>query len=199
MSTNKELQEQRMKSYFVQATKEIIKAEGIKAVSVRNIASQAGYSYATLYNYFRDAKDLIFECVKEFQEEIGAYINAHKEGKKAGKEGIEAVYTGFINYFIEYPGIFELFYLEKMSDISTKPEVSEIIAKMPGNFAKEEWDYCIEKQKLTPQQATQVCSQLNLLSIGLLICFLNRRYPGDYKEFQKTMKQQLKLILDSLY
>ena len=50
----KEIQEQRMRGYFIQATKEIIKGEGIKSVSVRNIADRAGYSYATLYNYFKD-------------------------------------------------------------------------------------------------------------------------------------------------
>ena len=59
----KQIQEQRIKSYFIQATKEILKGEGLKCISVRNIADKAGYSYATLYNYFKDVQDLIHEMV----------------------------------------------------------------------------------------------------------------------------------------
>ena len=51
---NKIIQEQRIKGYVIQAAKEILKGEGLKSISVRNIADQAGYSYATLYNYFKD-------------------------------------------------------------------------------------------------------------------------------------------------
>ena len=47
---NKEIQEKRMRDYFIQATREILKGEGIESISVRNIADRAGYSYATLYN-----------------------------------------------------------------------------------------------------------------------------------------------------
>ena len=55
-----------MRGYFIQAAKEILKGEGLESMSVRNIADQAGYSYATLYNYFKDVKDLILECIKDF-------------------------------------------------------------------------------------------------------------------------------------
>ena len=51
---NKDVQEMRMKNYFIQATKEILKSEGIKHVSVRSVADRAGYSYTTMYNYFKE-------------------------------------------------------------------------------------------------------------------------------------------------
>ena len=50
----KKIQEERIRGYFIQATKEILKGEGLSALSVRNIADRAGYSYATLYNYFKE-------------------------------------------------------------------------------------------------------------------------------------------------
>ncbi len=67
---NKEVQELRMKNYFIQATKEILKGEGLQAVSVRNVADKAGYSYATLYNYFKDITELIFVCVNDFSGRV---------------------------------------------------------------------------------------------------------------------------------
>jgi len=103
---NKEIQEQRMKNYFIQATKEILKGEGLKCISVRNVADRAGYSYATLYNYFKDIKDLIFECVVDFQQECEEFVKAESKKSSAGKEKIKAVTTAYIKYFIQYPGIF---------------------------------------------------------------------------------------------
>jgi len=84
MVERKEIQEQRMKGYFIQATKDILKGEGLRAISVRNIADRAGYSYATLYNYFSDVKDLIFECVKDFQDEAREFIAAETKNSEPG-------------------------------------------------------------------------------------------------------------------
>ena len=71
----KEIQERRMKGYFIDATKELLKGEGLSAVSVRSVADKAGYSYATLYNYFKDLNDLIFECVRDFQTEWECFFS----------------------------------------------------------------------------------------------------------------------------
>ena len=38
----KEIQEQRIKGYFIEAAKEMLKGEGLKSISVRNIAERAG-------------------------------------------------------------------------------------------------------------------------------------------------------------
>ena len=35
-----DIQEQRMRDYFIQATKEILRGEGLKSLSVRNIAGR---------------------------------------------------------------------------------------------------------------------------------------------------------------
>jgi AcrR family transcriptional regulator len=107
----KEIQEERMKGYFIQAAKEIIKAEGIRAISVRNIADRAGYSYATLYNYFKDVKDLIFICITDFQEECRIFIYDEVKNFSNGKENIKAKVKAFVKYFVLYPGIFELFFI----------------------------------------------------------------------------------------
>jgi AcrR family transcriptional regulator len=53
----------------------IIESEGIKSIRARNIANQAGYSYATLNNYFKNIKELVFYCVQDFQKEGVNFVN----------------------------------------------------------------------------------------------------------------------------
>lgn len=44
---------------FIEATADIIREEGMEAISIRNVASRAGYSSATLYLYFEDINQLV--------------------------------------------------------------------------------------------------------------------------------------------
>ena len=113
----REVQSQRIRGYFIQATKDILRGEGLRGISVRNISDQAGYSYATLYNYFSDIKELIFICVKDFQEECKELVQQETMQMEQGIPRIKQTINGFIKYFIQYPGIFELFYLEGLSDL----------------------------------------------------------------------------------
>jgi AcrR family transcriptional regulator len=188
---NKQIQEQRMKGYFIQATKEILKAEGLKSISVRNIADRAGYSYATLYNYFKDVKELIFLCVKDFQDEIETSINEKIAVIEPGKERIKKMAMGYLNYFLEYPGIFELFYLERMSDISSNDEATQLIVGFLDRLGDEDWKI-IESDGAIRELKK---SRLNYAITGLLLFYMNRREPASYQEFTDRAKAQLDFLI----
>ncbi len=191
----KEIQEQRMKGYFIQATKELLKGEGLKVVSVRNIADHAGYSYATLYNYFRDVKDLIFECVVDFQEECEASVNEAIKGTTRGEKRLKAIIKAYMKYFIQYPGIFELFFLEKMSEMSGKQSTSELIYSFLDRLCEEEWSIIIQKGNRTSDEVELLKEQIRYTVTGLLLLYLNRLHPDTYPEFTKITDRQLNHIL----
>jgi AcrR family transcriptional regulator len=189
---NKQIQEQRMKGYFIQATKEILKAEGLKSISVRNIAERAGYSYATLYNYFKDIKDLIFLCVKDFQCEIETSISEKTTGIIPGKERLKIISMGYLNYFLEYPGIFELFYLERMSDISSNTEATHLIVNFLNHLCEDDWKVIEQDNNAINLKK----SELNYTITGLLLFYLNRREPASYQDFTDRANRQLEFIIE---
>jgi len=189
---NKQIQEQRMKGYFIQATKEILKAEGLKSISVRNIAERAGYSYATLYNYFKDVKELIFLCVKDFQGEIETSITEKVTGILPGKERLRVISMSYLNYFLEYPGIFELFYLERMSDISSNDEATQLIVSFLDRLSDEDWKVIEPENNVRDLRKRE----LNYIVTGLLIFYLNRREPAYYQEFIERANKQLSFLID---
>jgi AcrR family transcriptional regulator len=192
---NKEIQEQRIKGYFIEATKEILKGEGLKVVSVRNIAERAGYSYATLYNYFKDVKDLIFLCVKDFQDECESFVSSETKKTERGKEKIRAIALSYMKYFVQYPGIFELFFLEKVTDVASKQPTIELIYSFLDRLTEKEWEYCISKKMVTAEQAELTKTEINALLTGLLLFYLNRRVPSTYFVFLQTVNTQLDYIL----
>ena len=107
----KEIQEQRIRGYFIEATREMLKGEGLRSINVRAVAERAGYSYATLYNYFKDIKELVFICVKGFQEEAEAIIAAETSSVPQGKEKIRAIMKSYLKYFVQYPFISQIVFL----------------------------------------------------------------------------------------
>ena len=191
----KQIQEQRIKGYFIQATKDLLKGEGLRVVSVRNIADRAGYSYATLYNYFKDVKDLIFECVKDFQEECEEMVIAETKDSQRGLIKIKAIIKSYIKYYIQYPGIFELFYIEKVNELQGKQQTVEIINTFLDKLCNEEWNYCISNNVVSMDDAMLKRRQLKYLVTGMLLLYISRRHPASYKEFMDDVEAQLNNIL----
>jgi len=190
-----DIQTERMRGYFIQSTKDILKGEGLRGISVRNIADRAGYSYATLYNYFSDIKELIFICVKDFQDECTVIIERETADSEKGLQKIGDIVQSYIRFFIQYPGIFELFYLEGMSDLGSKHSVNTLIYEFLGNLCRTELDLCVSKKIMDKKAADTLISQLNYTVAGLLLFYLNRRVPESYEAFITSAKQQLSVIV----
>ena len=196
--TNKSLQEQRMRGYFMQATKELLKGEGLKSINVRNIAQQAGYSYATLYNYFRDVRELVFLCVNDFQEECAAEIKIKVKDIPTGIERIKAVTHAYIAYFVQYPSVFNLFFIEKLGDIGQKQPTANLIYTFLNRLCEEDWEYAIWEQNTDRSKAEEIKEELTYLTCGMLVYYMNRIQPADYNEFTVAVNRQINSVFDRL-
>lgn len=191
---NKEIQEKRMREYFIQATKDILKGEGLKSISVRNIADQAGYSYATLYNYFKDVNDLVFLCVNDFQEECKEFVANQTGSMSEGTEKLRATIIAYINYFIEYPGIFDLFYLAKVGDFGNKQTIINVINNSLDDVCEADWNYCITNSLLSADMVENIKPQLKYTVTGLLLFYLNRYSPGTYPQFVDMVNKRISYL-----
>ncbi len=198
ITERKEIQEQRMKGYFIEATKDILKGEGLKNISVRNIAERAGYSFATLYNYFKDVKELVFYCVKDFQTECETHVKERTDKTTRGSKKLKAITKAYLEYFIQYPGIFELFFIEKLSDIGGNQEASALIISFLDRLCEEEWNYCIKNKLTTEKDAVRIKTSLLNATTGLLLLYIHRRHPKDYTEYIKLSGNQIEHILNEI-
>ncbi len=196
MSKNK-IQEERTRSYFVEAAKEILKSEGIQAVSARNVAEQAGYSYATLYNYFKDMKDLISVCLEEFQAECLSFVLSdavYPENADIRKR-IRIRMNSLVKYFIQYPGIYDLLYLEKTREIRVLRDKANPILNLFDALLAPDWESWCSWQNIS-FEAGQVRKDHILFAVsGMLLMFMNRFYPSDYGSFMEKMDQQIDILL----
>jgi AcrR family transcriptional regulator len=189
--SNKDIQENRIRSFFIESTKATIKGEGIKAVSARNIAKEAGYSYATIYNYFADLKELFTFCVVDFIVECKDFVNNVKHPEKAGKEAFISKTKTLCNYFIQYPGIFELMFTEQMPELRYNEKINAELDSLFIYIFGEEYKRLSKKRDLD----IKIISELHRsIIMGLLSKYLLRRTPSEYKEFISVLEQCVKYI-----
>lgn len=180
---NKAIQEERMKTYFLDSAKNLLKAEGLKGISVRNVAHHAGYSYATLYNYFQDINELLFRCVADFCGEAVEFAQERTKSVSEGKSRLRAAAKAYVEYFVEYPGVFELFFLEKMGDFSGRKETAALVTELPDRICLPHWNECVEMGIYTADEAVLKREELRCILPGMLLLYENRLSPGSYEEF----------------
>jgi AcrR family transcriptional regulator len=194
----KAIQEERIKGYFLTAAKELIRSEGIEVVSARNVAERAGYSYATLYNYFKDIRDLIFSCVEDFMAECREFVAKDAPSAVSGEKAIIATSNSYVKFFVQYPGIFDLFFQEKANQIATAKSNLSAIGAVFDSLVERKWKDIMEQKKLTNKTISQAQEFHKLALHGILMLYLNNRTNYDYKEFMKKVNEVTRFAIDGV-
>lgn len=112
-SENREKQSvkgERVRTYFIDAAKQIILQEGVESVSVRKVADIAGYSYATIYNYFSDLGALLLEAKQSMIRDMVAFMGVTAGAEVNGIDDIKRLNRQYAGYYLAHPHVFRFFY-----------------------------------------------------------------------------------------
>ena len=108
--TREYIKRSRMMKYFIDAANEIIEKKGIDAVNIRDTANLAGYSSATLYNYFDNLTHLVFLATFNQLGEYNKALSACIEKCKNSIEVYMRVCKCFCDFAYEKPEIYEILF-----------------------------------------------------------------------------------------
>lgn len=109
------IKQKRSMTYFIEATEKLIEEEGIDGLSIRKIATEAGYNSATIYNYFENLEILVlFASVRYLKD----YVSELKAEIKEGMNSLEiyrTIYKIFNIHSFSSPEIFYNMFFGKHS------------------------------------------------------------------------------------
>ncbi len=191
----KTMEEGLIKASFIASAIELLKKDGVQALSARSIAEKAGYSFSTFNQYYSEVKELFFYCVREIENECRNKVQASAKNVPRGSKKIKAIVTAYAAYLVQYPHLFSLFFLEKPSTFEANQGSAVLVVSFLDRLCEEEWEYCIQKMKYNGKQAYQLRQDLKCTITGLLLLHLNRNYLQTHKEFEKAVKKQIDRIL----
>ena len=123
----KKREKQRRREDILLAAEKIFTSEGFKETNMDQIANDAGFSKATIYQYFKSKEDLYLAvCAKAYQKLNNLLHNkAEQLGEKFTFESASQVLR---TYIIEYP-----FYAELLNDRFIRKKIVEIQQKQKKN------------------------------------------------------------------
>lgn len=110
MDDKKNLKRQRIKTYFLEAAREIIISEGYEKVSTRKVADMAGFSNATIYNYFKDLNHMMREVKESMIVELFENLQKKMHRSTYDLEELKSGLRIYVEYYFENPNIFKFFY-----------------------------------------------------------------------------------------
>ncbi|WP_165043313.1 TetR/AcrR family transcriptional regulator [Adlercreutzia sp. ZJ138] len=120
---------------FVEATAHIIENEGLDAVSIRKVASQAGYSSATMYLYFRDLDELITMSSISYLRDYLSELAADAETMQTAEAEYLHTWELFCKYSFANAPIFLHLYFKDHND-SLGDIIKEYYSVFPNELDK---------------------------------------------------------------
>lgn len=130
------LKQQRIIKYFIDAANEIIMKEGLGAVTIRKAADLAGYTSATLYNYFDNLQHLVFLATMTHLEEYNEALPGYLKGCENSIERYMAVCKCFAEYSFSEPEVYELLFFTH-SDEKLEEYTQQYYELFPDKIVKD--------------------------------------------------------------
>jgi len=119
-----EIKSYRIKEVFISTAKDIIIKDGAVNVSTRKIADASGYSLGTIYNYFKNIDELLWQVRSKLIIDINNHIKSIISSVSNVNE-LVLLFSEFIKYFTNNPNIYEFFYLYKLNPQHKPSNVSD--------------------------------------------------------------------------
>jgi len=99
-----------VKREFVDAAKAIILRDGVLTVTVRKIAEATGYSYATIYHYFKDLDSLLIAVKERMVEDVMIHMTSAEMPSFRDVADIQRMNRMYAQFYLDNPNIYEFFY-----------------------------------------------------------------------------------------
>lgn len=193
----KTIQKNRMMSYFIEAAKEIIKEDGIQSLSVRKVGDRAGYSYATIYNYFKDLNTLLYYCLLDYMDECYEYLKEKLKDTMEFRERIVMLSTSYVEYFAKNHHQFQLIFLENLGEPPMellerlyRPYVAVLVYEEITEYAK--------RANIKPDDAEILNNLISSSIHGKLLMYLKGRNNSEVNVLINSIKAELEFLIDKL-
>ena len=180
--------------YFLQAAKDIIANEGVENASIRKIADAAGYAYPTIYNYFKDLNELLWETKRLMVLDLVEAMRPKVCPPLQSAEALKEAFRTYIRYYLENPRIFRFFYLYTLQ----KPRGAQEDTPAEPDFGamwNEAFKYFVTNGRLREENIDAVARTLIYATHGMLMLSFSNN--GDLSE-EANLYRDLDKIIDYL-
>ena len=194
MPSRKEMRELHIKRIFVDAAKEYITAHGVGSLTVKAVADLAGYAPGTLYNYFADLQELLYECAKDFFHECTLPVKQRLESCTTPVERVVAPALVYTQYFLEHPDVFHLLFVAELGeaalqDFQRGTYVPEVIQLQQQHLQE-----CVQAGFIGRENAETISGLISNTVHSNLLFYLKGRLPVTSAQLIEKTGRELNFL-----
>lgn len=180
---------------FLEAAREIIETEGVNGISARKIGEVSGYSYATLYNYFKDIDHLLVRLALGYLEECCNKMENSKDKMLSSTEQIIQYAITYFEYFETQPKIFELVFLKCFG--SAMEEVVESSDEVSvSSMLMETLEIAEEEGVIKKGEAGFIGEILTALVHGKMLFYITGRHSITREQLMMQLGREIQFIME---
>jgi AcrR family transcriptional regulator len=191
----KELQRSRMIGYFTESTVNLIKSEGLANITTKKIGDMAGYSYATIYNYFENINDLICVAIEEIAKECGEFVKKNLKGKTLKERMVNFILL-MTEFNIANPNVYYPF-------LSTSVDFTYFWEKTGNHFFHPAYGLLVQELKSAQEFAKKkdeeiliICNILTNIFHAKMHFYLLMKSPSSLEELNKEIITEVNYFFD---
>lgn len=110
ITDRKEREKLEMKRLIIEAAMKAFLEEGYEKTSIRNIADKIEYSPGTIYLYYKDKDELLYEVQREAFGKLYEAFVLHAPSKSPWKR-LEQLSHAYMNFSREHPDLYDLMFI----------------------------------------------------------------------------------------
>ena len=181
------------KEIILETTLQLInEKEGIKDVTLRDIAKEIGCAHTNLYNYFNSLDDIFWETLAQIILKMINYADADLDTEADPEENLYLVLSNIIDFAMDHPGWYKLMWLESLGGDPSE-EVKKILSKPGKEFANKLIKS--SNNRLSEVEANTIGDILHSYLRGELCKWINhRRFINSSNETKAKILANLKTI-----
>jgi len=191
----KELQRSRTIKYFTDSAISLIKSEGLENVTTKKIGDHAGYSYATIYNYFENFNDLICVAIAEIAGECAEFVKKKLKGNSIKERMINFILL-MTEFNIANPNIYYPF-------LSTSVDFGYFQKKTGDHFIHPAYDLLVRELKnsnefkdKSNEEILILCNLLTNIFHAKMHFFLLMKSPATLKELNNEIITEVEYLIN---
>ena len=191
------IQEKRMENYFIDSGYNILLEKGIDKLTVRNIAKKAGYSYATIYNYFNNSDELMWAIGLKVLENLAQLLHQHYEEIKNSVDNrklIKSVYREYIDYFLENESLYHFIFLKNINVVAIRKD-EQNHPPILYNLQQEIMENFVKKGIIKREEAIIAGDLLTNSINGLLSLYFSGKENISKKNLYQKANQYIDYII----
>ena len=194
-SERRDRDRQEMRKLIVDAATQILLDEGIEQVSIRRIADRIEYSPGTIYLYFEDKDDILYEA---HLDAFSAFFDAENTvlGIADPLERLRTLSTVYVDFALKNQRKYELMFLIPVPRIKNKEKYDWSVSIRTYQVLRTMVEECVAQGKIKPNHPDVISMQIWSTVHGLASLIIRERIPMIDKELVSRMVAP---VLDHMY